>query len=253
MIWEQQADSPANLQILPTGFVELIFNVGPAMDNLHGKLVGESFNPTQHFCFLSGLHTKPLAMSFTRFHVMGAQMHPLAVKAIFGLPCNEVRDWAVLGELILPELAEIEDRLRCQGDFLAKARWLENHLSAKVRETSDLHTAFKMQDSIQVAKHKLRFGERVKIESLTGYSRMHTTRLFNDWFGLPPAQTLRLHQFTNAISLFHTSSERLTDVGLQSGFYDQAHFIHTFHEFADMTPGEYKKRMLPHLVGQLLS
>jgi AraC-like DNA-binding protein len=253
MIWEQRAEFPANLQILPTGFVELIFNVGPAMDNLHGKLVGESFNPTQHFCFLSGLHTKPLTMSFTRFHVMGVQMHPLAVKAIFGLPCNEVRDWAVLGELILPELAEIEDKLRCQGDFLTKARWLENHLLTKIRETGDLHTAFKMQDTIQVAKRRLRLGERVKIESLTGYSRMHTTRLFNDWFGLPPAQTLRLHQFINAVNLFHTSPERLTDIGLQSGFYDQAHFIHTFREFADMTPGEYKKQMLPHLVGQLLS
>jgi AraC-like DNA-binding protein len=158
----------------------------------------------------------------------------------------------VLGELLLPELAEIEDNLRCQGNFLAKARWLENHLSTKIRETSELHTAFKMKETIHQAKCLLHCGERVTMESLTGYSRMHTFRLFNEWFGLAPGQTLRLHQFTSAISLFHTSSVRLTDVGLQSGFYDQAHFIHTFREFADMTPGEYKKRMLPHLVGQLL-
>lgn len=96
MIWEQESDTPSNWQILPSGFVELIFNLGPAMENVQGKRVGGAFNPTEEFCFLSGIHTQPLYMSFPRFKIMGVQMHPLAVKAVFGLPCKEVRDWALI-------------------------------------------------------------------------------------------------------------------------------------------------------------
>jgi len=252
MIWEQKADKPARLQILPSGFVELIFIVGPAMEHLQGKRVGPAFNPTNYFCFLSGLHTQSLKMAFSRFHVMGIQLHPLAVKAIFNLPCSEVRDWALPGELLLPGLNEIEDRLRGPGCFMQKALWLENHVLGKIFEPHDLQTAFKITKTLRQAKVRACLGERVQLEDLTGYSRKHTTRLFNDWFGLPPRHTLRLHQFTDAVKLFHAPSTRLTDIALQSGFYDQPHFIRTFREFAGMTPGEYKKRMAPGLVGQLL-
>jgi AraC-like DNA-binding protein len=252
-IWEQQSDSPARLQILPSGYVELIFNTGPAVDELNGKLVGANFNPTENFCFLSGLHTKPLGMHFSRFRVMGMQMHPLAVKGLFGIPCKEVQDWAIPGELILQDLAEIEDQLRMPGSFLSKAQWLESYLLRKIQDTSELQTAFKIRQSLQKAKQAARLNKRVKIEALTGYSRMHTSRLFKDWFGLAPAQTLRLHQFTDAVQCLHLGAASLTEIGLQSGFYDQPHFIRIFHEFADMAPGEYKKQMVPGLVGQLLS
>ena len=127
-IWEQRAEEPQGWKILPSGRVELIFNLGPTMQDLQGKRIGGTFNPTEHFCFLSGLHTRPLFMSFPRFHVMGVQMEPVAVKAFFGIPCEEVRDWAVRGEEVLKEVNAIEDRLRSPGPFEAKARWLEAHL-----------------------------------------------------------------------------------------------------------------------------
>lgn len=220
------------------------------MEDVNGKRVGGAFNPTESFCFLSGLHTKPLYMSYTNFHVLGVQMDPLAVKALFGLPGCEVRDWAVLGEHIVSGMAEIEDHLRTQGDFEAKAKWLEDYLANKIRETSELYTAFKIKDTIHRARRRLRAGERVQVESLTGYSRMHTSRLFKEWFGLAPGQTMRLHQFTDALNLLHQPGPRLTDIGLESGFYDQAHFIRIFREFSDMTPSTYKNRRSP-LVGQL--
>jgi len=249
-IWEQKSDSPSNWQILPSGFVELIFNIGPAMSNVSGKLVGGSFNPTENFCFLSGLHTKPLMMSYKKFHVIGVQMHPLAVKALFDLPCSEVRDWAIPGDNIFNDINKLEDNLCNETSFEAKARWLENYLFEKLNETGDLYFAFKISDVIHNAKHELYSGKKIKIEYMTGYSRMHTLRLFNEWCGLPPAQTVRLYQFCDTIKLLHNSHSRITDIGLKSGFYDQSHFIRVFREFAGMTPGEYKKRM-SSLIGQL--
>jgi AraC-like DNA-binding protein len=248
-IWEQKSDAPSGWQILPSGFVELIFNLGPPMHDLQGKRVGGDFNPTENFCFLSGLHTKPLVMSYARFHVMGVQLYPLAVKALFRLPCNEVRDWALSSGQIFENVAELEETLRSISDFNARARWLENYLQAMISESPELHTAFRIKSTILKAKQLLQTGKRVKIEDLTGYSRMHTHKLFNDWFGLAPSRALRLSQFVHALHLIHNSPLKLTDIGHESGFYDQAHFIRVFREFSSMSPGSYKKHK-SDIIGQ---
>ena len=250
MIWEQKAEIHNGWQILPSGFVELVFMLGPAMDEVKGKLIDDAFNPTTNFCFLSGLHTKPLTIKCGLFHTFGIQMHPICVKAIFGIPSVEVRDWAVEGKYLMSGMAEIEDQLLAENTFLSKAKWLENYFVKKIREHSDLITALKIRRVIQRARQKIVEDKRLKIEDLTGYSRMHTHQLFKEWFGLAPGRALRLSQFTYSLELLQNRSLRLTETAFQSGFYDQSHFIRVFYEFADMTPGDYRKRMIP-IVGQI--
>lgn len=247
MIWEQQSETPTRWQILPSGKVELIFNIGPKMEDIDGKRIGGDFNPTERFCFLSGLHTKPLYMSFSRFHVMGIQMQPIAVKAFFGIPCIEVRDWAIWGEYILNEINKIEDQLRGKGSFMQKAKCLEKFLFSKVNENSELYIAFKLNDIVNKFSGST---EVIKIGDLTGYSRTHTHRLFTEWLGLSATHCLRLQQFLRALEQIHYTPEKLTDIAFQNGYYDQAHFIRHFREFANMTPGAYK-RQKTDLIGQL--
>ncbi|KAA3618720.1 MAG: AraC family transcriptional regulator [Calditrichaeota bacterium] len=250
IIWEQQSDDPMNWQILPSGSVELIFNIGPKMENIKAKRIGNGFNPTENFCFLSGLHTKPLYMNFPRFHVMGVQMYPIAVKALFGIPCMEVKDWAVPGELLFHEINKIEDYMCGNHSFFEKAKWIESFLLSLINENIELYTAMKMKDTLSKMYSNRLMGKKYSIENLTGYSRMHAHRLFTDWFGLSPARNLKLLQFTNSLTYLHFAPEKLTDIAFEKGFYDQAHFIHNFREFANMTPGQYRKRKT-NLVGQL--
>lgn len=251
MIWEQKTDYSSNWKLLPSGCVELIFNLGPPLKNLQAKELHKHFNPTEKFCFLSGLHTKPLKAYFPEFHVMGVQLYPLAVKTLFGFPCSEIKDWAVLGTDILPEINQIEDFLRQEVDFYKRAAYLEDFLLRKIREHSELYTAFKIRDLIPEVIFDLSCGKNTSIQAVSGYSRMHTNRLLKDWFGVPSSKALRLHQFVKAVNAFHLENDSLTDIGLTCGFYDQSHFIRTFHEFANITPGEYRKSK-SHLPGQLL-
>lgn len=240
-IWEQKTEGIGRWQILPSGYVELIFNLSADLKDLHGKKVGEAFNPMNSFCFLSGLHTKPLYMDIAQMHNMGIQMHPIAVKAVFGVPASELKDFAILGEDIWKEIGSIEDQLRSKVDFLSRAKWLEEFLYKRIVETNELHTAFRIRNIIQ-NKIQINFRQsKIKIEDMTGYSRMHTHKLFTDWYALAPNQTIRLHKFIRAIQLMHESNLNLTDLGYQSGFYDQAHFIRVFREFSNGTPGYYKK------------
>ncbi len=249
-IWEQRSTGHMRWQILPSGCLELIFNLGEKMDHVQGQKVNDSFNPTENFCFLSGLHTKPLYMEFSNFHVMGVQMSPLAAKSLFGIPCSELQDWAIPGDQLFRQVAEIEDQLCGLPDFKSRALWLENFIVQRIQEEQQLKEAIKIHQVVGLASRRKQTGSPVQLEKLTGYSRMHTFRLFKDWMGLAPSRTLALRQFTSAVDALHMHEGHLTQVGLNQGFFDQPHFIRNFKEHARMTPGQYRTRM-SYLPGQL--
>lgn len=240
-IWEQRSETPMGWKILPSGRVELIFNLGPSMRELSGKRVGGAFNPTESFCFLSGLHTRPLTMSFPRFHVMGIQMEPHAVKAFFGVPCVEVRDWAIIGSDLVAGQSEIEDRLRASGSFAERARWLERWLFRKLETSVELDAALRVHHMTERLVQQDPGERRMRPEEFTGYSRMHTHRLFNEWTGVPPGEFLRLRRFVAATACLHASDADLTRIALALGYYDHAHFDRHFQRFAAMCPSSYRQ------------
>ena len=151
VIWEQRSSGSSAWRILPSGKVELIFNLGPRMDRVEGKRVGGSFDPTAWFCFLSGLHPRPLDMSF------------------HNIPCEEVRDWAVHGEELLTEIHMIEDHLRGPGTFHEKACWLESHLHGLFVRSPDIAQAVQLRSAVAVMVAEGKEGQRVRPEDRLGY------------------------------------------------------------------------------------
>ena len=76
-----------------------------------------------------------------------------------------------------------------------------------------------------------------------GYSQKHFINLFKQQVGVSPKQYLRLMRFQKAIRAIETS-ERIhwSHIALESGYYDQAHFIGDFKRVSSFTPTEYLKR-----------
>ncbi|MBK8505741.1 MAG: AraC family transcriptional regulator [Saprospiraceae bacterium] len=243
-IWEQQTSETSNWKILPSGKLELIFRIGGKSKMQSAKKIDLNDNPLDQFCFLSGLHTKPLVLSIDHFHYVGIQMKPIAVKALFGIPLYEFRDHYINGNIILKTtINKIEDILNSKMSFIEKARWLESYLYARIHETADLHLAMGLcsaTDKFITNQNSIHFKS---IEDCLGYSRTQSFRIFNDWFGISAYSYQKLSQFVRAVHQLHQSSDSLTQTGLQSGYFDQSHFIRSFREYADMTPGEYKQRM----------
>jgi AraC-like DNA-binding protein len=76
-----------------------------------------------------------------------------------------------------------------------------------------------------------------------GYSQKHFIDLFRQNVGLSPKQYLRIMRFQKAIGAIENNELILwSNIALESGYYDQAHFIHDFKLFSGFTPGEYMKR-----------
>lgn len=67
-------------------------------------------------------------------------------------------------------------------------------------------------------------------------------RAFKAQVGLSPKQFARIIQFQSSLSQLTASNyDRLIEVGLDSGFSDQSHFIRTFKKYTGLTPSYYLK------------
>jgi AraC-like DNA-binding protein len=255
VIHEQRSPGIGKWKFLPDGKVELMFRIGEGtgMSMKNSRFPDERDSPGQNFCILAGFCTKPVEISFENMHFINIQMNPIALKALFGIPAYELKDFAIAGDLIIPELAEIEDKINELPDFMSRAKWLEGHVISKIKETSDLHMAMGILNLTQKLSQKNFTYPVKKVDDLLGYSKTQSYRIFNNWFGLSTGKYQRMMQFTHSMNTIHSSeaSASLTELGFQLGYYDQAHFIRSFKEFAGITPGKYKKIRTP-IPGQLI-
>jgi len=243
LIWENIIPMRGNYTVLPSGKVELLFPLYHKVE-VKAKSIPNEGNPVKNLsCFLSGIHTKPLSMSFDRFHTFGIRMKPVAVKALFGIPLCKIKDYFVEGNIVLDTVDVMEDKLYTINTFFERAQWFENFFLKKINETADLHIAIQLDNTINRHIESKKGNSFRSIESKLGYSRTQTYRLFNDWFGISSHGYEKLVQFVRSVESLHNKNARLVDIGLDNGYYDQSHFIHSFEEFAEMTPGEYRKQM----------
>jgi AraC-like DNA-binding protein len=76
-----------------------------------------------------------------------------------------------------------------------------------------------------------------------GYSQKHFINLFREQVGVLPKRYLKIMRFQKAIrAIENNQAIRWSNIALESGYYDQAHFIHDFKLFSGFTPHDYLKR-----------
>ena len=79
------------------------------------------------------------------------------------------------------------------------------------------------------------FCEQRKVSYMTVY------RSFQKILRIPPKKFERLVKLGISIDYLFQTNNRFTNVGLDSGYYDQAHFVKEFRHFVGKTPSEYIK------------
>ncbi len=98
---------------------------------------------------------------------------------------------------------------------------------------------------------------RVQIQelaALTGYSARYINMVFDHHNGVNPKTFAKIIQFQNAIQLInHHQEDQLTYISMESGYFDQSHFIREFKKFIAITPAEYRKLVKSHAYLQRLN
>jgi AraC-like DNA-binding protein len=77
-----------------------------------------------------------------------------------------------------------------------------------------------------------------------GYSRKHVVEGVRRELGLPPKLLARIHRFDRALRALQAGG-RAVETAYDAGYFDQAHLIRDFRDFAGAPPGEFLKRALP--------
>lgn len=76
-------------------------------------------------------------------------------------------------------------------------------------------------------------------------SRRQLERKFQQQVGLSPIKLKQLIRIKQARQLISQQAQTsLTQIGMDTGYYDQAHFIRQFQQVTGQTPGQYRQRKL---------
>ncbi len=94
-------------------------------------------------------------------------------------------------------------------------------------------------------------GGRVRIQEIeeeTGYSARYINRVFHEQLGYGPKSLCKIVRFQKILdhmnfmeSQIEENRERLTDMAMDCGYYDQPQMIRDFKKYANVTPKNYEK------------
>ncbi|XMB86509.1 AraC family transcriptional regulator [Mycoplasmatota bacterium WC44] len=84
-----------------------------------------------------------------------------------------------------------------------------------------------------------------KIARYIGYSKYHTTRRFKDLTGSTLRKYIQLRRLSDAALDMRDTDERILDIAFKYEFSSQEAFTKSFHDVFGITPGEYRKTVVP--------
>jgi AraC-like DNA-binding protein len=214
--WVLEGATPGAVQrVVPDGRPELILNLGQPFESLQN---GQW--QAQPHCFLAGQLTGPLllrAPDVTR--ILGVRFRPGGAAQLLGMPAQELTDRVVpAGDLGLKSLAELSTLRELEGALLGLERGSADPL---VDEAARL---LSRSPDVETAAASL------------GVSRRQLERRFKTRVGMQPKHFARIRRFQRVFHAMEGDSAGWVDAAADCGYYDQAHLIRDFRDFAGEPP-----------------
>jgi AraC-like DNA-binding protein len=240
---EGYAQAHSAERVLPTGSMSLVLSLEER---------GASGN------VFSGARTRSFILDTSRpLSMMGVGFRPGGGAPFFQGPAVELRDLSVgIDELWGAGARELRDRLLEARGAPARFRVLERFLLGQVRRAPDRNPA------VGHAIHAFQRSERVPsvadVTARTGFSARRFIEMFRNEVGMTPKVFSRLCRFRAAVDFVAArggaagagaesagvAEVRWADIAMSCGYFDQAHFIHDFREFAGVSPTAYLRHRM---------
>lgn len=216
-------------RILPDGCVEVILNFG---DRFLQHAGGERRRQPRNF--IVGQMTGPILISPSGVvELLGIRFQPGGTRPFLGLPAHEITDQVV-------ELGSLSNGFE-RGLMQACARAM--NLDQKIAAV-DAQLVSQLGKS-RFDAHLLALAARVidrrglvsvdQLASQAGVSSRQLERRFLQEVGIGPKLLARIVRFQQVFRAVE-SNPAWADVAIECGYYDQAHLIRDFNQFAQQTP-----------------
>ncbi|GAO41263.1 helix-turn-helix domain-containing protein [Flavihumibacter petaseus] len=197
--------------------------------------------------FSSGLHASCTQSrrftTDTSFGIFGAYLYPYAVPHLFIQSAANCRDeMPSLNELLGLPGKFLEEQMMTAPDNTARLRLLTSFLELRLP-----HKNPEADPVCAVIRKMVTTSEKKIITQLANdafLSQRQFERKFSQLTGMTPVLFSRITRFQLALNQFG-QKRALTDIALDCGYYDQAHFIHDFKRFSGTLPKEYFAGKVP--------
>jgi len=230
--WTLASTAPSTQaeRILPDGCVELILNFGAEFSqHSDGK------QETQPRNFLVGQMTGPIMISPTGLvELLGIRFHPGGTLPFLRMPLHEITNQVVELGALSSKLERDLLRVTAQAASLSeKVTAVENFLTACL--TTARHNSW----PLTLAGKIVDSAGKVSVDQLAndaGISSRQLERRFLREVGIGPKLLGRIIRFQQVFRAVEQCNTAWADVALECGYYDQAHLIRDFNQFAQQTP-----------------
>lgn len=223
---------------LPAAVV--IINFGPAWQLGDGHAPGRM---KRYGSFVAGMYsTYAISENTGASHCLQFNLTPVGARLIFGVPMHELSERIVdFCDVMGREGVRLETRIAEAADWETRFDLLDRFLLQRVAEAQPVSGA------VRYAWQRLNeTGGRVAVSTLADelhWSRKHLANRFHADVGLAPKTIARLLRFRRVVDTPDPSA-CWSEVALDAGYFDQAHLIRDFQQFAGMTPVEFHRRRL---------
>jgi AraC-like DNA-binding protein len=242
--YREETSSFVRRRELPSVRVVMIINLGEPIRVLargsHGGWTQQAEG------FLAGMHDT-YAVTETGGSQGGVQVDltPVGTHLLLGIPMDELSQRVVTleemfgrgGTLLREAVAEARDwaaRFAVVDDFLLTL--LDRARSPVPSVTRALGRLYESGGTVPVGV----------LAAEIGCSRRHLISRFREQVGVTPKLLARILRFERAVALVDAGTEMgWAEIAQACGYYDQAHMIRDFHQFAGCAPSEFARRRLP--------
>lgn len=239
------APARQKVRVLPSGTVELVFNLGEDELGFHDEKRPGNCDSFSGAIF-SGARGGPLIVD-TRARVMGVHFKPGGAFCFLGIPATEIADTHVDLESLWGRSAQDAREQLCGSAAPAKCfRVLERALVARLKNSAEEHRA--VRAALEVFQ---RDAGDVKIRDLAahlGLSQRRFIQVFSHQVGVTPKVFARVRRFQRALDRARSSvAPDWADIAAAGGYFDQSHLIHDFQRLCGLSPTECHRQLRERL------
>jgi len=220
--------------ILPDGCVELILNFSAPFREL--KEGGKTEQQPAHF--VVGQMTHPVSIAPTgAVKLLGVRFHPGGTIPFFRIPMHELTNQIV-------ELNSIDARLAAKMVFAASSSTTPTLQIAAIEACLAERTGScaSYSEITDLAANAVRLGGRITVDQLSesaGMSGRQLERRFLREIGIGPKLFCRILRFQQVFRAVENEAMGWAAIAAECGYYDQAHLIRDFQQFAHQTPAVF--------------
>ncbi|MEP7273771.1 MAG: DUF6597 domain-containing transcriptional factor, partial [Acidobacteriota bacterium] len=217
--------------ILPDGCSELILNFGARFN----EQLEDGRREAQPLHFLVGQMTRPILIAPTgRVRLVGIRFQPGGAFPFFRLPMNELADTIV-------ELSAVDATLERELIAVAADKPLLQHKLLAIEDFLARRTRHFRNESWlpRLAAAVIRTGGRQSVDELAtavGVTGRQLQRRFLREVGIGPKLLCRILRFQQVFRAIELNQDGWAPIAADCGYYDQAHLIRDFQQFARQTP-----------------